>query len=60
MSRMKHMRGMKRGNYDYRMPDEEREVLDEPDLSDDDDGYAWDADRGGSLGNEDDEDDEGE
>ena len=55
MKAMRHLGGMGRGNYSYSMPEEEREVVSEPDLSDDEDGYPWDADRGGSLGDDDDE-----
>lgn len=57
MGYMRKMRGMKRGNYEYRMPEEEREVIDDPDLSDDED-IPWDFDREGSLGNEDEDEDE--
>ena len=39
------------------MPDwSEREAISEAELSDDEDGYAWDSDRGGDLGNYDEED----
>ena len=49
------MRRMGQVGYSYRMPEEERETVSEPELDDDEDGYAWDLDRGGSLGDDDDE-----
>ena len=55
MRAMRHMRRMGQGGYSYRMPEEERETVSEPELDDDEDGYAWDLDRGGSLGDDDDE-----
>lgn len=54
---MRRLRGMKRGNYEFRMPEDEREVIDVSDDTDDED-IPWDFDRDGSLGNEDDEGDE--
>lgn len=60
MARMKHLRHMprmKRGNHDFSMPEEQRVPIEEPDESDDEDGFSWDPDLGGDLGDENEEED---